>query len=146
MSQASGVVSHNTAMDGIKVNRSYAALHLPVASGYYFRTTRLTSFTGQTPIGRTHWLYHLDSLRFSEVVRLATYTQRIYNDKREDRSNGRKSRFYQAQVHSVEALKSTAECRPARLPLFRLTRLRLVVARSKSKSNRIWTYVVTELL
>jgi hypothetical protein len=71
MGQASGTVSHNTTLDGIKVNRSSTTLHLPVASGYYFRTTRWTSFTGQTPIGYTHWVYHLDFSRFSKAARPA---------------------------------------------------------------------------
>jgi hypothetical protein len=39
MSQASRVVSHNMAPDGIKVNHSDGVLHLPVASSYYFKTT-----------------------------------------------------------------------------------------------------------
>jgi hypothetical protein len=59
MSQASGAVTHNTAPDGIKVNCSDTVLHLPVASGYYFRTTRWMYFTGHTPIGRTHWVQHI---------------------------------------------------------------------------------------
>jgi hypothetical protein len=85
MSQAPATVSHNTTPYGIKVNRSDGVLHLPVISSYYFRTTRWTSFTGQTPIGHTLWVYRPDSLRFSEAVRPATYTQWIYHDKREDR-------------------------------------------------------------
>jgi hypothetical protein len=85
MSQAPGAASHNTPPDGIKVNRSDGVLHLSVVSSYYFKTTRWTSFTGQTPIGHTHWVYRPDSLRFSEEVRPATYTQWIYHDKGEDR-------------------------------------------------------------
>jgi Na+-transporting NADH:ubiquinone oxidoreductase subunit NqrA len=54
MSQAPGAASHNTTPDGIKVNHSDGVLHLSIVSSYYFRTTRWTSFTGQTPIGHTH--------------------------------------------------------------------------------------------
>jgi hypothetical protein len=75
MSQAYGATSYNTTPDGIKVNRSGRVLHLSNVSSYYFRTTRWTSFTGQTPIGHTHWVYRLDSSRFSKAVRPATYTQ-----------------------------------------------------------------------
>jgi hypothetical protein len=75
MSLASGAATRNTAPDGIKVNRSGRVLHLSIISSYYFRTTRWTSFTEQTSIGHTHWVYHPDSSRFSEAMRPATYTQ-----------------------------------------------------------------------
>jgi hypothetical protein len=75
MGQAATAVSHKTSPDGIKVNRSDAALKLPVASVYYFGTRRWTPFTGYTPIGYTHWVYHPDFPRFSEAARPTTYTQ-----------------------------------------------------------------------
>jgi hypothetical protein len=75
MCQASGAASRNTTPDGIKVNRSGRVLHLSVVSSYYFRTTRWTSFTEQTIVGHTHWVYRPDSTGFSEEVRPTTYTQ-----------------------------------------------------------------------
>jgi hypothetical protein len=54
MSQAPSAASHNTTLDGIKINRSDGVLHLSVISSYYFRTTRWTSFTRQTPVGHIY--------------------------------------------------------------------------------------------
>jgi hypothetical protein len=98
----------------------------------------------------THWVNHLDFLRFSEAVRPATYTQWIHNNKWGDRLNWRMSRLHQAQVQSVEALKSMAECRLARLSLVRVQPIGLQLVkgsdRSDSKPSRVWTDVTTELL
>jgi hypothetical protein len=80
----------------------------------------------------------------------ATYTQWIHNDKVGDWSNWRKSRLHRAQVQSVEALKSSAKCRPARLPLVRVQPAELQFVkgadRSDSKPRKVWTDVIVELL
>jgi hypothetical protein len=52
--QTSDTYSCNTAPEEIKVNCSYATLHLLITSGYYFWTRQCTLLNGYTHIGRIH--------------------------------------------------------------------------------------------